>query len=101
MLTAFLELERITHEVAANLLRVRRAVSGAHYRCGGRFVRALSSSAARSISLRHHYRISQLAAVVVAVVLGVCGWWRRERPCWLAIAGVAVSLWFLWRLLFA
>jgi hypothetical protein len=69
---------------------------------------------ATGVALYEHYRhpphdpylcvtiifLSQAAAVVVALILAVCGWWRRERPFWLGIAGIAVTVWFLWHLLF-
>ena len=38
---------------------------------------------------------TQLTAVVLAVVLGIVGWRRGEHPYWLALAGIAISLWFL------
>jgi hypothetical protein len=45
--------------------------------------------------------VSQVAAFVAALGLGVCGWRRGERPWWLAIAGAAIAAWFLSHLLFA
>ena len=45
--------------------------------------------------------VSQVAAVITALALGICGWRRGEHPWWLAIAGVGIGVWFLWHLVFA
>lgn len=44
---------------------------------------------------------SALVAVLAACGLAIWGWTRGERPRLLAFVGPFISVWFLWRLLFA